>query len=145
MPVVGRADAVGWEALFNVSAGAVLIRLRGVANSVRLTYPPTGSTLVGAAVRTLATNARSALILAIFKAPLAVLREGLALVGAIKEAVPVMTANLARKMELAPPMATTVKPVTRPLWTAIAVASRWNAAILVAKTNPAGSPSVESP
>ena len=112
MLVAERADAVEWEALFNVSAGPVLLHLKSVASFVHLTFPLTGLPLLDVTAKTLAMSAHSALILAIFEAPLALLREGLVLVTARK--VPVLPANLVVKMELAPTIAATVKPVTRP-------------------------------
>ena len=126
MLVAERVDAVEWEVLmFNVSAGTVLLRLKSVASFAHLTFPLTGLPLLDVTTKTLAMSAHPALILAIFKAPLAFLKKGLVLVTAGKGlAVPALPAILVVKMELALPIARVVKPVTQPMWTVIAVASR---------------------
>lgn len=57
MPVVGRADAVEWEAMFNVSAGTVLIRRSDATSSALPIDRLTGAMQLVVAMKTLATNA----------------------------------------------------------------------------------------
>ena len=145
MLVAEGADAVEWDNMFNVSAGTVLLHLKGVTSFARLTLLLPESPPLGVTMETLVMSVPSALILASLLAPPVFPREGLALVTAGKElVVPVLPANLVRKMELAPPIVRIVKPVTRPMWNAVAVASKRNAAILVAASRTVALPSAES-
>ena len=57
MPVVGRADAVEWEAMFNVSAGTVLIRRSDATSSALPIDRLTGAMQLVAVAKILVMNA----------------------------------------------------------------------------------------
>ena len=113
-PAVDRVGAVEWEALFNASAGTVLLHLKGVASFARLTFPLTGPPPPDVMTKTPVTNAHSVPTWGIFKAPLVSRRMAQDLAGVRIQAAAVI-AIVVVKMELALPIARIAKPVTRPM------------------------------